>query len=300
MEAFPSTSRGSRRAFIAAGLGGIAATAAHALGRPLPARAGHEAGDIALHLGEQNSAEAETMLSANLPEGSPGDPIALAVHINKGRGLNGGASIGVGVWGVSHDGDQDHPHVGVEGVAQNNGIGVRGQSKGPFGTPGGSGPGVEGESSTGAGVHGSSESGAGVEGNSDQGNGVAGFGPHGAGVTGNSDDGVGISGQSEDGIGVVARSTRSTALQVVGPAEFSTAGSATVPQGANSVFVVNDAVTEVSHITLTLVSSPGPRMLRWVQRQSVPTKGFTVHFSGGSPAARPETDFTYLIVEPGK
>lgn len=86
------------------------------------------------------------------------------------------------------------------------------------------------------------------------------------------------------------------ALDVVGKARFSTAGAATVPQGQNSVFVPNASVTPNSHISISLVSDPGPRQLRWVSRNG--GSGFTVYFAGGLPGQRPATNFTYLIVEP--
>ena len=187
------TTRNSRRTLLAAAVGGLAAATAQTIARPLPALAGHGVDDGAesLHMGEDNTTGAETSLSASLPEETPGDPVGLRVHINKGRGLNGSSSVGVGVWGVSLDGDQDHPHVGVEGVAQNNGTGVRGQSKGPFGTPGGSGAGVVGESSLGPGVEGFSEQGPGGSFGSDSGPGVAGGSQSGDGVAGHSETGIG-------------------------------------------------------------------------------------------------------------
>jgi hypothetical protein len=336
MEATSANSLRSRRALIAAGLGGVAATAAHAVGRPLPAQAGHGPGidPNALHLGAQNSTDAETRLSADLPEGTPPGPIALQVGINKGRAVNGFASVGVGVWGVSLNGDQDQPHVGVEGSSENNGIGVRGQSKGENGTPGGSGPGVEGESSTGPGVHGFSEFEGGVEGNSDFGDGVRGFGSHdgGTGVRGDGSVGVagtgtvfGVHGFSDSGVagqfysngdagvrafapgdfpavsaisGIEAEGGEDggLALDVVGKARFSTAGAAAVAAGQNTAVVANTAVTGSSHVSVTLVGDPGPRQLRWLQRS--PGVGFTVHFSGGPPGQRPQVPFTYLIVEP--
>lgn len=86
------------------------------------------------------------------------------------------------------------------------------------------------------------------------------------------------------------------ALRVEGKSLFSTAGSAAVPAGQNSVFVANAAVTSDSHISATLVGDPGPRQLRWVARE--PGNGFTVYFSGGPPGQRPQVPFTYLIVEP--
>lgn len=48
----PVSSR-SRRALLLGMLGGLAATAAHAIGRPFPASAGHDGTNV-MHLGEEN------------------------------------------------------------------------------------------------------------------------------------------------------------------------------------------------------------------------------------------------------
>lgn len=86
------------------------------------------------------------------------------------------------------------------------------------------------------------------------------------------------------------------ALEVLGKARFSTAGASVVPQGTNSVFVANMAVTASSHITVTLTGDPGNRQVRWVGR--TPGSGFSVNLSPAPPNGRPQTPFTYLIVEP--
>jgi hypothetical protein len=130
--------------------------------------------------------------------------------------------------------------------------------------------------------------------------GVAGGDPFGEGpgdgVHGTSGSGTGVDGNSGSGIGVRARSETGVALSVEGPARFSTAGSAVVPSGAESVFVPNPAVTAQSHVSVTLAGDPGPRQLVWVERS--PGSGFTVHLSSAPPSKRPETPLTYLVVEP--
>ena len=80
-----------------------------------------------------------------------------------------------------------------------------------------------------------------------------------------------------------------------GRAAFSTADSAVIPAGQNSAFVPNLAVTEDSHISVTLASDPGQREVRWVERS--PGSGFTVHLSTAPPPQRPEASLTYLVVE---
>lgn len=237
--------------------------------------------------------------------------------------------------------DDDHPGVGVQGVAY---LGT-GYEDGVFGA--GPGTGVEGISGTGTGVRGHSDSGHGgsfesgsgfgVEAHSQDLVGVGGFSVNDLGVlgiggtddSGAEGDGVGgfsfhsVAGRfvSFDGIGVRAVSPGENkpalqaasgsptgqhaepdsdgglALEVIGKARFSTAGAAVLPQGQSSVFVSNAAVTEHSHITVTLAGDPGNRHLRWVERD--PGNGFTVHLSFAPPSQRPETPLTYLIVEPG-
>ena len=150
----------------------------------------------------------------------------------------------------------DEAH-GVEGVAHGLGVGVRGVAgDDPFGQ--GPGDGVHGTTGTGIGVLG-----------------------HTTGA------GTGVEGRAESPDGV--------ALQVRGRARFSTAGSATIPAGTDTVFVSNAAVTEESHVSVTLVSDPGSRQVAWVERS--PGSGFTVHTTGQAKKT-PETALTYLIVEP--
>jgi hypothetical protein len=87
------------------------------------------------------------------------------------------------------------------------------------------------------------------------------------------------------------------ALDVVGKARFSTAGASTVPQGQNARNVQHPAVTADSHISVTLMSDPGPRQIQWVERR--PGIGFRLHMTSAPQNQRPATQFTYLIVEPG-
>lgn len=127
------------------------------------------------------------------------------------------------------------------------------------------------------------------------------FGSHfgdgpGVGVEGISGTGIGVQGRSTSGIGVEAIGESGQALVVRGPAAFATAGSATLPRGANSVTISNPAVTDRSHITVTLTGDPGPRQVKWVQR--TPGSGFTLHLTAAPPLARPQTPFTYLILDP--
>jgi hypothetical protein len=372
MDATSSSSLRSRRALIAAGLGGIAATAAHALGRPLPARAGHDATNV-FHIGESNVAPAgaTTSLMTDVSDsGATGfrvdNPNGQAVvgssasgigvfgscdsgqggqfHSVSGRGVLGGSESGPGVQGTSDTGNGGEFFAGELGDGPGSGVVGRSGSgeAGHFQSTSGSG-GV-GISDSGAGLHGSSQSGNGVQGFTTSGTavfgdsgtgpggsfrsqsdfgvegrsdthvgvfgtgtiGMQGFSPSGTGVSGvsetatgvdgRSDSGIGLAGESTSGVGLHGASSTGLALDVLGKARFSTAGSASVAAGQNTAVVANPAATASSHISVTLVGDPGPRQLRWVQRS--PGVGFTVHFVGGPPGQRPLVPFTYLIVEP--
>ena len=309
-----------RRGLLALiGAGGAAALAA-LLSRSNGAQAGHGPADAtnALHLGQPNTAPAglPTLIDANsehdalrVTNNFPGpEAVALAASTVSGFAVLANSQSGRGVDGASVSG-----------------IGVRGESQsGPGGFFGSqSGTGVEGRSESGAGGNFHSESESGVLGASSGGIGVQGLSQGADGVHGESETGIGALGFSQSGIGVFGVSPGDgqpavqalsagpgfpfgepadvsdggLALDVIGKARFSTAGSDTIPQRQNSVFVANPAVTANSHITVTLATDPGPRQLRWVQRN--PGIGFTAHLTSAPPPFRPETAFTYLIVDPG-
>ena len=136
----------------------------------------------------------------------------------------------------------------------------------------------------------------------------------GIGVGGMSGSGHGVLGQSESGTGVVGQAPGEApavlavssplgpsepdgglALDVIGKAQFSTAGAGVVvPRRAEPSTVSDPAVTADSHVTVTFTGDPGGASVAWVERQ--PGTGFTVHLSGRSRSPIP---FTYLIVEPG-
>jgi hypothetical protein len=171
------------------------------------------------------------------------------------------------------------------------------------------GAGVEGTSSQAAGVHGTGGfwgvvgvgNGIGVEGRTVGGGGTGVVGSGFGGVEGRSDSsGTGVWGRSATGVGVEASCPSGIALNVIGPARFSTAGAGIIPAQQNSIFVSNPAITAVSHITMTLTGNPGavasgiPAVVVWVERQ--PGTGFVARLSRKVTNATP---FTYLIVEPG-
>jgi len=211
---------------------------------------------------------------------------------------------------------------GVRGLSEG-GIGVHGNSQSGGGVVGGSqtGNALEGFSESGAGAFVSSLSGPGVDSTSESGPGVLGWSPSGiAGVLGVGSilRGEGTVPEGARGVLGIAPGNAAAvqcvsgglvggdgppspdpdgglALDVVGKARFSTAGAGAVPQGQNTVFVANPAVTADSHVTVTLASNPGNRQLHWVERN--PGVGFRVRLTQGQ-GPKPPTNFTYLIVEP--
>lgn len=274
----PSSSSGTsrRRLFTLMGAGGAAIVASQ-----LPrkdALAGHDGTNI-MHLGEQNDAPFGSISQINANVAGP----TLVLHNENDSDdasvLQCDADVGIsGRLGVD---DPVGPRKTIE-AGSHGGTAVEGAS---FPTdildP-------EGEPQLGIGVRGLSHS---AEGGYGEGPGV--------GVHGQSRTGVGVLGTCTGaGRGVNARSDSpdGMALVVEGKSGFSTAGSALIPAGENSVFVADADVTgEDSHISVTLVSDPGPRTIRWVERD--PGSGFTVHLSPAPVRQRPETHLTYLIVE---
>jgi hypothetical protein len=233
-----------------------------------------------------------------------GDPAIHGNNTDGGPGVQGDSANGIGVLasggnrgvqassgfvGVDAQGDSvgvraDSLVNGVQGSGGN--IGVLGNSPGNGVQGGGGNIGVLGISSV-VGVRGSGgNSGVQAQGGT--------FGVDAQGDT------AGVVGFSNNGTGVRARTNSGTALDVVGPARFSTAGAGTIPAQQNSVVVSNPAVTANSHITMTYTGNPGITSsgtfaaVVWVQRQ--PGTGFTARLSRKVTNATP---FTYLIVEPG-
>jgi hypothetical protein len=223
------------------------------------------------------------------------DPAIHGENSSFGDGVEGESNGGIGVFGHSVDGlgvaGVSVTDTGVSGLGEI--IGVSGVSHAGTAVKGRSviGTGVDGSSESLIGVNGFSLSGIGVEGRSDSGIGVDAFGGN-VGVIGGSDTG---------GTGVhAANFGNGLALNVVGPARFSTAGAGTIPAQQNSVVVSDSAVTADSHITMTLTGDPGstpaglPAVVVWIERQ--PGTGFIARLSRRVATATP---FTYFIIEPG-
>ena len=310
--AAPSPSSAShasrRRALGLLGAGG-AALVASLFGRN-EARAGH-GGTNVLHLGEDNTAAAPTGLTASVSD-EPVFAVVNSVASNEAgalKGVHAGPEFGIGVEGVAEEAGPSGVgvagrggHVGVSGESSDGEAGVKGLGGAidDAGSTSGAAAGVRGVSFASVGVYGETESpdhpavlGESVvcvergpcEGDST-----------GTGVLGRSDAGIAVHGDCPRGTAVKGVSDDGLALDVVGKARFSTAGSSVVPEGQSTAFVSNAAVTADSHITVTPVSDPGNVHVAWVERD--PGSGFTVHLSDKVKNKGPALALTYLIVEP--
>jgi len=261
--AIDTVSPRSRRAVLAAALGGVGALVAQALGRPLPARG---ANGQAITVGGSFTGTSTTRLentTATLSALELRSDVGLWV-VGRGMGIHGAATdVNRPGWGTAIRGTTANTEGrGVYGVASSSTgatYGVHGQSASS------SGRGVYGvaASATGFtyGVYGrsSSPSGYGVYGYNSAasgfGNGVWGqtASSRGAGVFGrassssgdssgvwgdaSSPDGHGVHGKAFYGTGGYFESTHGTALHAQGRVQFSTSGLATIGAGSKSVTV---------------------------------------------------------------
>ena len=208
----------SRRAVLAAGLGGLVAYVAHALGRPLPARATH--GDV--HLGAVNDGASTTAIRSSTGDGVAGGFVAGSEHYWPDAGVVGGSSV-VGVRGDGHPGILGYGGVmgalkigdlwDIEGMAQHTAI---------YGA-----------------AYGHQ-----IDGPPPPTIGVLGHG-HSVGVRGDADQ---IGGQFSGRI----------ALQASGAVKFSSSGLGTIARGTRSKLVYPGLdLTATSKIFVTLQGSPG-------------------------------------------
>jgi hypothetical protein len=234
-----------------------------------------------------------------------------AIHGNNtadGPGLEGTGVTGPGVHGLSNG-------VGVEGESAT-GIGVHGKTSSGLAllAEAFNGTGLRVDINNGTGVrvlvtegvgmtaH-SFGFGNGVEGSSHDGNGVRAFSMNSTGLSAESQAGDAIDAHSGLRTAVRARADFGTALEVQGPAKFSTAGSGTILASQDSLFVDYRAVTAQSHITVTLTGNPGvptsglPPVVLWVERRLGDKAGFVVHMTRKVGV---DTPFTYLVVEPAQ
>lgn len=248
----------------------------------------------------------ESLSAGGLLEDQDGAGPGVLGLSGSGFGVEGRSRSGPGVAGFSDTGpepggvffSQGGPGIAGTGSGEHPGVIGRSEGNGPGGAfDSENGPGVVATSRDVGAVVGFSENGPGGSFSSNGGLGLRGFiqGSGGPGVLGAAPgEAPGVRALSAPFFGGEFPPDAGLALEVIGQSRFSTAGSATVPAGDNDIVVANSAVTAKSHITVTLISDPGPRQVGWVERQ--PGTGFTVHLTFAPPPQRPATDFTYLVV----
>lgn len=307
-----------RRRVLALAGGGVASATLALFGGQRPALATHDplATDTqALHVGEENGGTGSPTVLSDSMEHQEAFPHGAVLAVVNTAPTDEGAAIAIafagglmGTGGLQVDG-VDSRAIGTESMpiarfavfGANEGFDPSGSGIGVLGHCTDQDPehgvaGVVGESvlliergeeglppSNGIGVIGRSETGIGVVGESRSQESAALF--SGTGVIGRSGSGIGVEASSESGFG----------LKVLGKAGFSAVGGGVVVAGQSSVTVTDPLATTASHITVTLTSDPGVRHVRWVSRAE---GGFTLHLTDAPPNKRPQTSFTYLIVEP--
>jgi hypothetical protein len=308
----PALRRRSRRALLG---GGLAAAGAGIAGTLLATASPAGADDTPVLLGEANGATNTT--SVDNTNGtcfevtsSSGQPVLVAFDSSSGNAggseaVYGQSSVSAGVAGYSDT------NAGVAGVASGaGGIGVLGQGTEAAGVYGQLDPG-----STTLGIAAvigfdptSAPGNTGVSGESFNGIGVSGIAsvngaPGGIGVTGQTygDGGYGTGGSDASaggGYGVLATTNNGVALnayvsqegngsgwalQVGGPAQFSTGGTAVIPSGKSSVTVNVPGVTPASFVVATLQGTPAGHH---VQSAVAGTGTVTIYLNASTSAAR--------------
>jgi hypothetical protein len=234
----------SRRAILAASLGGIAALAAKAALGPTQALAGN--GDT-VRLGMSNIQSVTTSIQDTtsgfdvLTLYSDGGQATLRSAANVGAGIVATSVHGEGVAATStfdngvHGSSGNAARSGVWGANSSGGYGVSGSTGG----------------STAAGVWGSNSAG-------------------GQGVRGTSISGDGVRGTAKTGVGVRATADpAAVALRVDGRAQFQRSGRAKVSAGQSSVVVTMAGVTTASYVIATVQANVSGLYVRGV----VPANG---------------------------
>jgi hypothetical protein len=271
--AIDTTGRRSRRAILAGGLGGVAALAAGAFGRPSPALAGTD-GDVVL--GGENVTSGNTHVTNSDVGGSA---VGFTGSCYAGTGLYGTSHTSYGAYGYSDT------HVGsfgvgaVAGVAGQNGAGTGVLGYGGFGDLPAPKPstgvyGYAAQDANSRGVWGYSPAGQGVRGDATTGRGVNGQASSGLGVRGFATSGVGLSGEAATGY----------ALRTMGRVRLdNSAGRATIASGAASVMVTPGIdLTSTSAVVATLNGDAGGSTA--VKRVAIDTAAntFTIYLTANA------------------
>jgi hypothetical protein len=255
----PASTKPSRRALLAAALGGIGAWAAGAVGHPRSALAS-DPNDVVL--GGSNVSTATTSITNN----TNSQPVFEAV--GGGRAVTGSSS-GIGVLGESTAESgvfattdaSDHP--ASLGLSLNNSTGVLGHS------------------SDGSGQAPGSRAKTGVFGYAAQdadSRGVVGETPAGHAIHGASANGVAIYGTTDAGTGLYGESPSGWALHASGRIKFSLSGVALIAAGSTSKTITPGVnITSGTFVLLTPQSNVGSRAL-WFTTD-VSNDRFTIRMS---------------------
>lgn len=242
--ALDSVTPHSRRALLAAGLGGVAATIAAALGRPAPVRAGID-GDVVLE--GTNTA----LYPTKIENTTNGYDVLYCYNSLWGTGVWGRSGSGVGVYGSSDS------YFAVEGASSSS-IGVSGTNSAT------DQPAIQGQATGGStGVYG--RSGMTIPPAAPAKTGVFGYAAQDAtakGVYGRTTAGHGVHGYATSGAAgyfTTGAPTSGTALRAVGRVRFDhCAGVATIGAGTKSVLVSPGIdLGTTSAVVATLLGSAG-------------------------------------------
>ena len=271
-----STAPRTRRAVLAGALGGLAALAANALGRPMPTLGSD--GQAMLVGGEYSSSSVTSVTNAagnGIYGGSLGTGIAVTGQGNQGIGVHGFSTANIGVLGETSGsvaaiaGRSFGGGTGVLGTADNAPVPAAKPKTGVYGqaTQDSTSRGVWGNSPAGLGVYGESSSGRAVQG-------VA-------------SSGIGVRAASSSGTGCYATSTTGYALRTDGKVRLDkSSGVATIASGASSVAVTPGIdLTATSAVIATLNGSAGGSTV--VKRVAInaTTNAFTIYLTANSTVA---------------
>jgi len=271
-----ATAPRTRRSVLAGALGGLAAVAANALGRPMPTLAAD--GQAMLVGGEYSSSSVTSVTNATgngIYGGSLDTGIAVTGQGNQGIGVHGFSTTNIGVLGetigtvAAIAGRSFGGGTGVLGTADNAPVHAAKPKTGVYGQAT--------QDSTSRGVWGNSPAGLGVYGESSTGRAVQGV----------ASSGIGVRAASSSGTGCYATSTTGYALRTDGRVRLDkSSGVATIASGASSVAVTPGIdLTATSAVVATLNGSAGGSTA--VKRVAIneTTNAFTIYLTANSTVA---------------
>ena len=266
----------TRRAILAGGLGGLAAFAAHAVGRPAATLASD--GQAMLVGGEYSSSSVTSVTNATgdgIYGGSLGTGFAVTGQSNQGIGIHGFSTSNIGVLGETIG-----SVAAIAGRSFGGGTGVLGSADNapvPAAKPKTGVYGQASQDSTSRGVWGYSPAGLGVYGESSTGRAVQGV----------ASSGIGVRAAASSGTGCYATSATGYALRTDGRIRLDkSAGLATIASGTSSISVTPGIdLTATSAVIATLNGNAGGSTA--VKRVAVnaTTNVFTIYLTANATAS---------------